>query len=129
MSDERLRKLRAASNPRRARRDDVRALTELFAIAFLEDPVLDWTMRSGPKRRAALEEFFFRVFDKRAIPAGEVWMAEDGATAAALPPDVTKQPDGFIQQLKLLPLYLRCCGFAKLAHGAAIAKTMEANHP
>jgi len=42
-------------------------------------PALGWLARSGPKRASGFEAFFFRILQKRAIPAGEVWMNNDGA--------------------------------------------------
>jgi GNAT superfamily N-acetyltransferase len=130
MSAENSQRLDAASNPRRAGPADIGALTQLFVAAFLNDPVFNWTARTGPKRAAALEQFFFWLLHERAIPAGEVWMSDDGATCAAwLPPDTTTQPSGFFEQLRLLPIYVRFCGFARLKSGSAMAKAMEENHP
>lgn len=130
MSEENSRRLNAASNPRRARPEDAAALAQLFVAAFLNDPVLDWTVRVGPKRAAVLEQFFFWLLHKRAIPAGEVWMADDGTTCAVwFPPDTPTWPRRFLEQLRLLPLYVQVCGFARLRSGSAIAKAMEENHP
>jgi len=130
MSSENFRMLNSASNPRRAKPEDIYALTQLFVAAFRGDPIINWIARSGPKRALALEQFFFWLLHERAIPAGEVWMSDDGATCAAwLPPDARMQPDGFFGQLRLLPLYLRFFGFPRLRSGAAMAKAMEENHP
>lgn len=118
------------ANPRRAVTDDVPALVQLFVAAFLDDPIVNWTARTGPRRVPALEKFFSRVLRERAIPADEVWMSADGAACAAwLPPGVPMRPEGFFEQLRLLPLYLRVCGLARLSSGAAMAKVMEKNHP
>jgi ribosomal protein S18 acetylase RimI-like enzyme len=130
MSDERFERLQAASHPRRAHLDDAGALSELFAASFLNDPVFDWVARPGPKRAAGLERFFFWLLQRRAISFGEAWMSNDGTTAAAwLPPDTPASPGGFFEQLKLTPLFVRLCGFARLGRGAAMADTMEKNHP
>jgi GNAT superfamily N-acetyltransferase len=45
MSDEDSRRLRAASNPRRAGLEDAGLLAQLFAKAFIKDPVIDWLAR------------------------------------------------------------------------------------
>lgn len=130
MSTENIQMLNAASNPRRAKPEDAEALTQLFVAAFTNDPVINWIARVGPKRKVGLERFFFWLLHDRAIPAGEVWMGDDGATCAAwLPPNVRTKPDGVFEQLTLLPLYVHLCGFARLGSGSAMAKAMEQNHP
>ncbi|HEY4124932.1 MAG TPA: GNAT family N-acetyltransferase [Rhizomicrobium sp.] len=130
MSDEHFEHLRAASNPRRAKADDTGTLSRLFAAAFLKDPVFDWTARPGPKRAFGLERFFYWLLQTRAIPFGEVWMADDGGAAAAwLPPGTSASPGGMLEQIKLLPLFVRLCGFPRLARGSAMADAMEKHHP
>jgi ribosomal protein S18 acetylase RimI-like enzyme len=122
--------LMAASNPRRANDADVRLLSRLFAAAFAEDPVMDWIARRGPKRAAGLERFFFWVLKTRAVPFGEVWMADDASVAAAwLPPDTPASPGGFFEQLRLMPIFIRLCGFPRLSRGSAMADAMEKHHP
>ena len=61
MEEEHSLRLRAASTPRRARLEDAGPLTQLFTRAFLNDPVMDWLARSGPKRASGAEAFFFRI--------------------------------------------------------------------
>lgn len=130
MTGDRYERLRLAQAPRRAAPDDAQRLARLFAAAFLNDPVFDWIARPGPKRATGLERFFYWLLQVRAIPFGEVWMSEDGATAAAwLPPGTPASPGGFIEQIKLLPLFVRLCGFPRLARGSAMADAMEKNHP
>jgi ribosomal protein S18 acetylase RimI-like enzyme len=129
-ADERHARLKAATNPRRANDADAAQLARLFAAAFVSDPVFDWIARRGPKRAAGMERFFFWVLRARAIPFGEVWMAEDGGAAAAwLPPDAPASPGGFVEQLRLMPLFVRLCGFPRLARGSAMADVMEKHHP
>jgi ribosomal protein S18 acetylase RimI-like enzyme len=128
--DDRHTKLRAAANPRRAQEADTPALARLFAAAFLEDPIFDWIARRGPKRAGGLERFFFWVLKSRAVPFGEVWMADDGSVAAAwLPPGVPASPGGLGEQLLLLPMFLRLCGVPRLLRGSAMGDAMERNHP
>ncbi len=122
--------LSLAANPRRATMDDARAVARLFAAAFRTDPVMDWVARPGPKRAAGLERFFYWLLQVRAIPFGHVWMAEDASVAAAwLPPDAPASPGGFFEQLKLLPMFVRLCGFPRMARGSAMGAAMEKHHP
>ena len=123
-------RLFAAANPRRAKQSDVPQLARLFAAAFLADPVMDWIARPGPKRPAGLERFFYWLLTVRAVPFGEVWMADDGSVATAwLPPDAPASPGGFVEQIKLLPMFMRLCGLARLARGSAMGAAMEKHHP
>ena len=123
-------RLPAAADPRRATLDDAATLSRLFAAAFVTDPIFDWIARAGTKRGSALERFFFWLLMTRAIPFGEVWMSTDASTCAAwLPPDAPASPGGFLEQMRLLPLFVRLCGFPRLARGSAMAEAMEKNHP
>ncbi len=114
--------------PSRATTDDIGALARLFAAAFAADPVFDWLVRRGTGRLPAMERFFHWILAERSIAYGEVWQT-DGAAAIWLPPGADSSPGGFVEQLKLLPLFLRLCGTARLARGAALADAMEKNHP
>ena len=128
MNEDRHTLLAQASAPRRASTLDAGGLSLLFTAAFLSDPVFDWIARSGPGRARALEQFFFWLLKTRAIPFGEVWMCE-GASAAWLPPGTPASPGGFVEQMRLLPLFIRLCGLPRLMRGAAMADVMEKNHP
>lgn len=123
-------RLAAASAPRRANAEDAKQLSRLFAAAFASDPVMDWISRPGSKRAEGLERFFFWLMSVRAIPFGEVWMAPDCSAAAAwLPPDVPATAGGLLEQLKLLPMFLRLCGLPRMMRGQAMADAMEKHHP
>jgi ribosomal protein S18 acetylase RimI-like enzyme len=130
MNEEDSSRFRAAASPRLAKPEDAGVLARLFTAAFLNDPVMDWMARSGPQRTSGLEAFFFRLLYGRAIPAGEVWMSDDGAAGVIwLPPGLSAWPAGAIAQLRLLPLFVQLCGFGRLARGAALSGAMEKAHP
>jgi ribosomal protein S18 acetylase RimI-like enzyme len=129
-SDERHALLAAAARPRRAKETDVSSLARLFSAAFANDPIFDWIARRGPKRAEGLERFFFWLLQVRAIPFGEVWMADDAVVAAAwLPPDVPATAGGLMDQVRLLPMFMRLCGLPRLLRGSAMADAMEKHHP
>lgn len=121
--------LQRAANPRRAKACDAAPIARLFAAAFQTDPVMDWVARPGAKRAAGLERFFFWLLSMRAIPFGEVWMADDASAAAWLPPDAPASPGGFVEQIKLMPMFVRMCGFPRLSRGSAMGAAMEKHHP
>ncbi len=128
--DDRHARLQRAANPRRAKAGDAPQLARLFAAAFQTDPVMDWIARRGPKRAAGLERFFYWLLSTRAIPFGEVWMADDGSVAAAwLPPEAPASPGGFVEQMRLIPMFWRLCGLPRLMRGNAMGDAMEKNHP
>jgi len=128
--DDRHTRLAAASRPRRARAEDALTLARLFAAAFSNDPVFDWIARRGPKRAEGLERFFFWLLQVRAIPFGEVWLTDDAGVAAVwLPPDVPATAGGLLEQIRLLPMFLRLCGIPRLLRGSAMADAMEKHHP
>src|SRR5690349_12026104 len=130
MSADRHALLAAAAAPRRASDADASSLSRLFAAAFTTDPVFNWIARPGPRRPLVLEQFFFWLLKTRAIPFGEVWMSSDGGVCAAwLPPGAPASPGGFLEQLRLFPLFVRLCGIPRMARGSAMAEAMEKNHP
>jgi ribosomal protein S18 acetylase RimI-like enzyme len=128
MSEDRNSLLAAAARPKRATDADAAALSQLLASAFLDDPVFDWIARPGPKRAAAMREFFLWLLRVRAIPFGEVW-ASEGAVAVWVPPDAPASPGGFFEQLRLLPMFFRLCGLSRFRRGSAMGEAMEKSHP
>ena len=129
MSDPKQERLQSASNPRRATLDDVSVLSGMFASAFMDDPVFDYMVRSGEKRRAALETFFTAMFATRDIPHNEVWMSNDGSACVSwLPSDVRRGATG-LQIIKWLPWCYRVFGFDRLRRALAVQEAMEQNHP
>jgi ribosomal protein S18 acetylase RimI-like enzyme len=130
MSEEQAQRLAAASAPRRATLADTDRLARLLTSAFLNDPIMDWIARPGPKRAAGLSAFFAMLLQRRAIPAGEVWMSDNGSACAMwLPPGAPAGPTGFVQQMRTLPLFVKLCGFERLSRGSAMSDAMRAAHP
>jgi GNAT superfamily N-acetyltransferase len=122
--------LAAASDPRQAGEGDLVALAQLLAAAFATDPVMDYIARPGARRAEGLRQFFYWLLKVRALPFGEVWMSNDASACAVwLPPNVPASPGGTWEQLKLIPMFIRLCGFPRLGRGSAMADAMEKNHP
>jgi ribosomal protein S18 acetylase RimI-like enzyme len=128
MNEDRHVLLAGASNPRRAKDADARALSRLLSAAFQTDPVFDWIARPGRRRAQVMEEFFFWLLKTRALPFGEVWTG-DGVVAVWIPPDAPASPGGFLEQLHLLPLFLRLCGLPRFLRGSCLGDAMEKSHP
>jgi ribosomal protein S18 acetylase RimI-like enzyme len=128
MSEDRHLLLAGAAAPRRAKDADAAPLARLLSASFQSDPVFDWIARPGPGRQAAMEEFFVWLLRTRAIPFGEVW-ASEGVTAVWIPPDAPASPGGFLDQLRLLPMFFRLCGLSRFRRGSAMGDAMETHHP
>ena len=128
MTEDRRLLLSAAASPRRANGADALPLARLLGAAFMTDPVFDWIARPGRRRAEVMEEFFFWLLKTRALPFGEVWTS-DGVVAVWIPPDAPTSPGGVVEQLRLLPLFLRLCGLPRFLRGSAMGDAMEKNHP
>ena len=73
---------------------------------------------------------FFRLLSTRAIPAGEVWINDNGTSAAIwFPPGMQAWPVELVAKLKLLPLFLTLCGFGRMRRGGTLSDAMERAHP
>ena len=73
---------------------------------------------------------FFRLLSTRAIPAGEVWINDNGTSAAIwFPPGMQAWPVELVAKLKLLPLFLTLCGFGRMRQGDTLSDAMERAHP
>lgn len=130
MTEDRHALLAAAANPKRASMDDAGTLARLLAASFTTDPVMNWIARPGAKRPRALEQFFFWLLRVRALPFGEVWMLpQAGACAVWLPPSTPASPGGFLEQMRLMPMFVRLCGLPRLGRGSAMGDAMEKHHP
>jgi ribosomal protein S18 acetylase RimI-like enzyme len=129
MTDSKQGRLQSASNPRRATLDDVIPLSRLFTSAFMDDPVFDYMVRPGEKRRAALATFFNGMFTARDIPQNEVWMSNDGNACVSWLPSGARRGASGIRILKWLPWSYRVFGFERFGRAMAIQEAMERNHP
>jgi ribosomal protein S18 acetylase RimI-like enzyme len=128
--DDRMDRLTAASNPRRATLNDAAHLSKLFASAFMDDPLFNYMIRGGAKHAPALEMFFHEVLAARDIPQCEVWMSSDGnACVCWLSPDAQRSRGGLIQKLRWLPFFIRAYGLANFSRSMSIMDAMERHHP
>jgi ribosomal protein S18 acetylase RimI-like enzyme len=130
MKDCKQTRLEAAANPRRATLDDAVRLSNLFATAFMDDPIFDFMARPGAGRRAALELFFRELFSARDIPQNEVWMSPDGAACVSwLAPGARHSPSGIAQKLSWVPFFLKVSGIARVGRILALLEAMAKHHP
>lgn len=128
--DDKMARMTAASNPRRATLSDALNLSKLFASAFMDDPLFNYMIRGGARHEAMLETFFHEILAARDIPQGEVWMSADASACVCwLSPDARRSPGGLVQKLRWLPFFIRVYGLANFGRSMAILEAMEKNHP
>jgi GNAT superfamily N-acetyltransferase len=66
---------------------DTDEVTQLFALAFHQDPIWSWAFPDSEKRMEQ-HRTFWRLYMHSAVPYGWVWMTEDGGAASLwIPPD------------------------------------------
>ncbi len=130
MESDHVQRMQLAADLRRARPEDAGALAKLLTAAFFDDPIMEFMVRPGVRRAAALEMMFHRLLSERDIPQGEVWMSGDGVACTIwLPPGAKLSPPGLLGQLRIILFFSKVCGWSRLARGGALADAMEKNHP
>ncbi|HZI39351.1 MAG TPA: GNAT family N-acetyltransferase [Acidimicrobiia bacterium] len=111
---------------RKATAADMALLTNTLVAAFEDDPVMRWCAPSDTRWRRAAEAAFAAAMRVTYLPKDEVYMAEDGLSAALwAPPDKWQSPASEV--LRLLLPYFRLCG-SHLPRTLRLLNTMEARH-
>ncbi len=118
--------------PRKATRAELGALAELLTDAFLDDPVLQWTLRDGRAFPGALRRYFDFALAEQCAPSDLMFVSGDDmrATAIWLPPSdlgVLATPPR--EMLRLIPKFLPILGISRLHRAMSLAMAMDAEHP
>ena len=108
-----------------------RAVAEVMARAFEEDPPFVWMLPEAAGRRRRLRTLFVTMVRWEVLPRGGVEVACDGAgrivgAALWLPPGRWRMP--FAQQVLTLPGSLRAFG-RRIGYGAAFVNAAARVHP
>lgn len=74
-----------AVKPRKATADDLPELSRALAAAFHQDPIFNWWIPDGERRREILPRFF-RVVAEANLPDGEVYTESDVVAGAVWSP-------------------------------------------
>jgi len=102
------------------------AVTELFALAFYEDPTWSWAF-PDPAKRMAQHRAFWRLYVDSAIGYGWVWMTKDGGAAAQwIPPGKPELTDE--AEAKVEPMVRKQLG-PHADDVLALIERFGANHP
>ncbi len=122
---------RTGNGPRKATRADLDDLAELLTDAFMDDPVLQWTLREGAAYPGALRRYFDFALAEQCVASDQMWLSGDArATAIWLSPadlHVLETPPR--EMLRLIPKFLPILGVARLFRAKSLAMAMDAEHP
>jgi GNAT superfamily N-acetyltransferase len=111
---------------RRAGEADAAQLTELFTLAFYDDPTWSWAF-PDPGRRIDQHRAWWGLYVRSAIPYGWVWMTEDGGAASQwIPPGRTELSE---QDEALVEPFLRDQLGAHADDVLTLVERFDSNHP
>jgi ribosomal protein S18 acetylase RimI-like enzyme len=116
-------------NGRIAEPEDRALVTEVLTRAFHDDPVMQWTLRDGPRQEAARRTLIDATVGHIAIGLGHTYILEDGSASAAwVPPAFGSLPFG-LRQASLVPPLLSAVGLARVPRLLRLQFMMTARHP
>jgi len=123
---------REAFAPRKAARAELGPLAQLLTDAFMDDPVLQWTLREGRAFPTALRRYFDFALAEQCVASDLMYVsgADMRATAIWLPPSdlgVLATPPR--EMLRLIPRFLPILGISRLHRAMSLAMAMDAEHP
>jgi GNAT superfamily N-acetyltransferase len=111
---------------RRVMEADIDRVTELFALAFFDDPTWGWAF-PDPERRMNGHRLLWGLFLHSALPYGWVWMTDDGGAASLwIPPGEPELSE--TDEARIEPLVRELIG----SHADTVLELFDrfdANHP
>lgn len=118
-----------AAAPRVATMADLPLVADIFADAFMQDPMANWVLRADEGRAAAGQRMhnFLAAAD---IPKGHVYVSADGLAAAQWQPPGPPDPMLTLWQfVLLLPRMVQTHGVSRIGRILRVISFMEAHHP
>ena len=111
---------------RRVTAADADYVTDLFALAFHEDPTWSWAF-PDPDRRMEHHRAWWGLYVHSAVPYGWVWMTEDGGAAAVwIPPGEPELSEE--DEAKVVPLLEELLG-SHAEEVMVLLDRFETSHP
>ena len=111
---------------RRVKPAEADEVTELFALAFNEDPTWSWAF-PDPERRMEHHRAFWGLFLHSAVPYGWVWMTEDGGAASLwIPPG---EPELSAEDEAALQPLVRSLVGSRGEDVLTLVESFDSNHP
>jgi GNAT superfamily N-acetyltransferase len=105
---------------------DADRVTELFTLAFYDDPTWSWAF-PDPEQREDQHRMLWGLFMHSAVPYGWVWMTDDGGAASLwIPPGEPELSEE--DEARLEPLVRELVGL-HAEDVLALLERFDANHP
>lgn len=119
---------RAAEAPVRAGAADLSAVANDLALAFADDPMFDWFLRTDAARAPALRRFFDVVLKDACLPDGEISRPEGGGAAAVWLPSEKLEAWPWTRDVRALPMLLHASGLSRFGRMLSLRKAMDDEH-
>ena len=113
---------------RKVTREDVPRLTAVLARAFDDDPVANWFVVQDKRRARRIYDFMRVSIEKMTLPHGECYTTTELQGGALWTPP-GKWKLGTLQQLLLIPSFVKCTGWRRLPKVMAGITAIEKKHP
>jgi GNAT superfamily N-acetyltransferase len=111
---------------RRATEADADQVTELFTLAFHQDPTWSWAF-PDPEKRMDGHRAWWGLHMHSAVPYGRVWMTDDGGAASLwIPPGEPELSDE--DEAKVTPLLHELLG-SHAENVLTLLERFDSNHP
>jgi GNAT superfamily N-acetyltransferase len=111
---------------RRVTEAEADQVTEIFTLAFYDDPTWSWAF-PDPEKRLDQHRAWWSLYVHSAVPHGWVWMTDDGGAAAAwVPPGESELSEE--DEAKVEPLLRELLG-SHADEVVTLLERFESNHP
>lgn len=118
-----------AESPVAATAQTVRDAADDLAAAFVDDPIFNWFMRTGPGRGAARRAMFRLILRDAALPDGTIERPASGGAAAVWIPSENLRAQPLHRELRALPTLLAATGLGRFNRLVRLRGAMDQHHP
>lgn len=112
----------------RSAASDVPELVELLALAFDDDPIVNWFVRQDSRRHQAMRHFFDLALRRQTLPHNEVYHYE-GLKGVALWAPPNRWSLSWRDQLQLAPAIVAIASWMGIPRALQGLQAMEHAHP
>ena len=108
---------------------DIPNLAEVLTQAFNNDPAMRWATREDSKRLSALRDLFTYYIESDLKYGEETTTVDLNACAIWVPPKAMEESTPPLYAFRMLPNYLRWCGFNKLSRWFKFGELCQSKRP
>ncbi len=112
---------------RRATRDDIPALADVLADAFIDDPYFGFIASEAPERRQRMREGWRGILRFGSADLVETYTTQDRAGAAIWMPPGHRGPS-VLASVRMMPAMARLAGWRRLRTVASAMAALEERH-